>query len=259
MTTAGIHSKTPPASDAFILPDAPLSQDEKMTNARHLSETGQHHHLAQYLGSPETTIVSSERYVVTQRTSSMAGSHYPDLLVVFDADPAAYEARNGYIIEEQGKPPDFVMEVASRSTRHVDTGAKRVAYARQGIPEYWRFDETGEYHGTKLAGDRLVNGRYETIDIEELPDGSFQGYSAVLGLFLRWARGRLGWHDPATGEHIATFDSERERANAELSARIQAEARANAAEARANAAETRANDAEARARYLEAEVRRLRP
>ena len=178
MTTAGIHSKTPPASDAFILPDAPLSQDEKMTNARHLSETGQHHHLVQYLGSPETTIVSSERYVVTQRTSSMAGSHYPDLLVVFDADPAAYEARNGYIIEEQGKPPDFVMEVASRSTRHVDTGAKRVAYARQGIPEYWRFDETGEYHRTRLAGDRLVNGRYETIDIEELPDGSLQGYSA---------------------------------------------------------------------------------
>ena len=70
MTTAGIHSKTPPASDAFILPDAPLSQDEKMTNARHLSETGQHHHLVQYLGSPETTIVSSERYVVTQRTTA---------------------------------------------------------------------------------------------------------------------------------------------------------------------------------------------
>ena len=251
MTTAGIHSRTPPASDAFILPDAPLSQDEKMTNARHLSETGQHHHLAQYLGSPETTIVSSERYVVTQRTSSMAGSHYPDLLVVFDADPAAYEARNGYIIEEQGKPPDFVMEVASRSTRHVDTGAKRVAYARQGIPEYWRFDETGEYHGTRLAGDRLVNGRYETIDIEELPDGLLQGYSAVLGLFLRWTRGRLGWHDPATGVHIATFDSERERANAELSARIQAEARANAER-------QRADDAEARARDLEAEVHRLR-
>ena len=251
MTTAGIHSKTPPASDAFILPDAPLSQDEKMTNARHLSETGQHHHLVQYLGSPETTIVSSERYVVAQRSSSMAGSHYPDLLVAFDADPAAYEARNGYIIEEQGKPPDFVLEVASRSTRHVDTGAKRVAYARQRIPEYWRFDETGEYHGTRLAGDRLVNGRYEPIDIEELSDGSLQGYSAVLGLFLRWTHGRLGWHDPATGEHIATFESERERANAELSARIQAEARANAAEARAD-------DAEARARYLEAEVHRLR-
>ena len=82
-----------------------------------------------------------------------------------------------------------------------------------------------------------MNGRYETINIEELPDGSLQGYSAVLGLFLRWTRGRLGWHDPATGEHIATFESERERADAERQ---------------------RADDAEARARALEAEVHRLR-
>ena len=40
----------------------------------------------------------------------MAGSHYPDLLVAFDVDPAAYEASNGYVIAEQGKPPDFVLE-----------------------------------------------------------------------------------------------------------------------------------------------------
>ena len=55
----------------------------------------------------------------------MAGSHYPDLLVAFDADPALYEANNGYVISEQGKPPDFVLEIASRHTGHLDIGEKR--------------------------------------------------------------------------------------------------------------------------------------
>ena len=49
------------------------------------------------------------------------------------------------------------MEIASRSTGRTDTREKRVEYAALGIPEYWRFDETGRYHRTRLAGDRLVN------------------------------------------------------------------------------------------------------
>ena len=75
------------------------------------------------------------------------------------------KASNGYVISEQGKPPDFVLEVASESTANIDTGAKRDDYAALGIAEYWRFDETGEYHGARLAGDRLVQGRYEPIPI----------------------------------------------------------------------------------------------
>ena len=156
MTTADIHGKTPPAPGKFRLPDPPERPDDKVTNAKHLSATGNHHHVAQHLGSPDTTIVASEHYVVVRPTRSMAGSHYPDLLVAFDVDPAAYEDSNGYIIDEQGKPPDFVLEIASRHTGHVDVGEKRVAYESLGILEYWRFDETGQHHGARLAGDRLV-------------------------------------------------------------------------------------------------------
>ena len=230
MTTADINVKAPPASGRFRLPDPPDYPDDKMTNAKHLSATGNHHHLSQHLGNPDTTIVASERYVVVRPTRSMAGSHYPDLLVAFDADPAAYETSNGYIVEEQGKPPDFVLEIASRRTGHIDVGEKREAYAALRITEYWRFDDTGERHGTRLAGDRLVGGRYEPIHIEKLAEGVLQGYSAALNLNLRWENGRLGWYDPAAGEHIATFDSERSRADA----------------------------AEARVRELEAELRQLR-
>ena len=154
----------------------------------------------------------------------MSGVPYPDLFVAFDADPAGYLARNGYVISEQGKPPDFVLEIASRSTGRRDTVDKRISYAALGIQEYWRFDETGQFHGTRLAGDSLVNGQYEPLPIEALTDGSLQGYSTILNLNLRWTEGQLGWYDPNTGRHIATLESERQALADERQARIQAEA-----------------------------------
>ena len=149
----------------------------------------------------------------------------PDLLIAFNADPLAYRESNGYVISEQGKPPDFVMEIASRSTGGQDVEGKRPGYAALGIPEYWRFDETGEFHGTKLAGDRLVGGSYAPIRIETVGDGVLQGYSAVLNLFIRWANGELGWHDPATGRHILRYNDLLNLADSEREARLQAEDR----------------------------------
>ena len=101
-----------------------------------------------------------------------------------------------------------------------------------GIPEYWRFDETDGPRRVKLAGDRLsAEGQYRPIAIERLADGTLQGYSAALDLYLRWEGGQLRWHDPATGRHIVTLEDERARADREQSARIQAEARARELEA----------------------------
>ena len=221
MTTA----KTPKSPSLFRLPDPPEHPDDKMSSFKQLAATGHAHHLAVHLGNPDTTLVTGERYVVIRPTRRMAGSHYPDLLVAFDVDPAAYEASNGYVIAEQGKPPDFVLEIASPRTGHIDVGEKREAYAALGIVEYWRFDETGRHHGVRLAGDRLVNGRYVAIELDEPAENIVQGYSAVLNLYLRWESGALGWYDPATGQHIATFDTEREGRLMEREGRLQAEAR----------------------------------
>ena len=243
MTTA----KSPKSPPTFRLPDPPKSPDEKMTAAKQLTDTGHAHHLALHLGNPQTTIVTTERYITLvpmSERADMTGVLYPDLLVAFNVDPTAFEEHNGYVISEQGKPPDFVLEIASRSTGRADTGEKRAAYAALGIAEYWRFDETGQYHGSRLAGDRLVDGRYEPIEIIELPDGNLSGSSAVLGLELHWTDGFLGWHDPDNGEHIATFDTEREGRLAERQGRIEER------EARLQA--------EARVQELEEELQRLR-
>ena len=96
---------------------------------------------------------------------------------------------------------------------------KRARYAASGTPEYWRFDETGEFHGTLLAGDRLVDNQSEPIPIETVEEGVLQRYSTALNLFIRWEHGELGWHDPETGQHITTFAQEGARAAAEARVR----------------------------------------
>ena len=68
-----------------------------------------------------------------------------------------------------------MLEIVSPSSRRTDRVDKREDYAALGIPEYWRFDEAGYRPETRLAGDRLVDGRYEPIDVEELADGVLQG------------------------------------------------------------------------------------
>ena len=235
MTTIRTATASPEDHEYFVLPDIPEREPDDMTSSKHLSLTGNHHHLMQHLGNQETTIVAGERYITRSPGSDM---RYPDLMVVFDCDPDTYWSRNGYIISLQGKPPDFVLEIASRRTGVEDTGDKRDWYADLEIPEYWRFDETGEFHRARLGGDRLVGGQYEPIPIETLEDGVLQGYSAVLNLYIRWEHGELRWHDPATGQHIATFEQlregnerEREAMERERAARIAAEARVRELEA----------------------------
>ena len=211
-----------------------------------------------HLGNPETTLVEADRWIVAGPEDNRARARRPDLLVAFEVDPAAYHASNGYVVSEQGKAPDFVIEVASESTGETDVVEKREEYAALGILEYWRFDETGEYHGTKLAGDRLVEGNYVAVEVEELPGGVLQGYSRALNVHLRWEEGDLVFYSPATGAPIATLESERNRAEAaEARAETERQSRVQA-EVRADTAEVRADTAEARNRELEEELRRLR-
>ncbi len=229
MTTAPTNAagrvRTPKAGDHFRFPDPPEIPEDKMTSFNQLTPNGTAHHLVQHLGNPDTTLVAGEHYLSLVPTGDMTGVRYPDLLVAFGVNPAAYYRSNAYVVSEQGKPPDFVLEIVSRSSRQADRVDKREDYAALDIPEYWRFDEAARRRENRLAGDRLVDGRYEPIAIEELPDGVLQGYSAELNLYLRWEQGQLRLHDPATGRHILTYDDQRAQAESELARAERAEAR----------------------------------
>ena len=231
MSTSDTLTTAQKSTLRFRLPDIPEKHPDDMTTMKHLAQNGNMHNLLQHLGKQETTIVSGDRYMCRAPGSAL---RYPDLLVAFNADPALYELHNGYIISEQGKPPDFVLEIASRRTGAVDTGVKRDYHESLGIAEYWRFDETGEYHGARLAGDILTAGRFRPVAIEALAGDALRGYSTALGLYLHWEAGQLALYDPATGAPIASLETER---------------------ARADHAEVRADRAEARVRQLEAMLR----
>ena len=245
MTTRPV---TPPDAGKIIqFPDAP---PEELTAYYDLNFPGYPGSLSVHFGSPDTTVITSEVAAALIPTESYEGVLYPDLLIAFNADPAVVIARNGYLIPEHGKPPDFVMEVASESTARRDETVKRDAYAALSVPEYWRFDATGgRRYRTPLAGDRLVGGVYVPVPIHRTDDEHYWGHCDVLGLDLCWEEGKMRFWDPATRRYLATFVEE-------SVARREAEARAAEAEAGRREAEAALYEAEARAQRLEEELRR---
>ena len=168
----------------------------------------------------------------------------PDCVVAFDVNPSGITERNGYVINEVGKPPDFVLEVASRSTGRRDYTVKRNGYAGYGVQEYWRFDYTGgHYHDAPLAGDTLVEGqRYRPLPIHRDADGLLWGYSEVLDVELCWEAGSLSLRDHATKLFLPTPEEEQQLREEEQSRREEEQHRREAAEERV--------------RQLEAELRR---
>ena len=151
----------------------------------------------------------------------------PDFLIVFDVD-AVYIRENlpNYLMWEIGKPPHFVMEVASQSTAANDLGHKRELYERLGVQEYWRFDhKDGEHYGQPLAGERLVGGVYLPYEILSDEDGSLRGYSELLDMVFYWDGHEFDVLDPETGLTLNKIAVAEARTQAEREARLAAEAR----------------------------------
>ena len=243
---AAANAKTP--SKARIrFPDIPERNPDDMTSAKAIYLNGNSHALKVHFAHRHNTIVDAEHYISRIPARDMTGIVYPDLLIAFDADPEALEESNAYVISEQGKPPDFILEVASRSSRTSDRTTKRDIYAGLRVPEYWRFDESPARSSPGLAGDRLIDGEYQPIPIDTLPGVRLRGYSTVLNLILEWHEGQLNWLDPQTEAPIATLEQERE-------AKLQAQQDQMEERERRLQAENRADTAEARVRKLEAEL-----
>ena len=234
MTTKPVTSQRE-ARKIIRFPDAP---PEEMTAYYKVNLPGYPGSLTAHLGNQETTVILSEIAAGLFVREDRVGIRYPDLLIAFNARPELIVPRNGYFIPEQGKPPDFVLEVGSESTGSIDEGRKRQDYARFRVPEYWRFDPSGgDYHSAHLAGDRLVGDEYEPITIHRTSEGHFWGHSDALNLALCWEESDLRFWDPVGRLYLPTYLEERR-------ARMEAEARA-ATEA-------------ARVRELQEELRRLR-
>ncbi len=245
MTTTRLAAQQPSATKVQRFPVFPPRGD--MLNPIHLHLPGHQTALIFHFGDSPTTLVLSEVPIGWRHDQSRRGILIPDLLVVFDVDRDAIIDRRGYAIEEWGKPPDFVLEVASPSTRHRDATAKRKGYEDYKAREYWRFEpnpDAGWARRPGLAGDELVDGVYRPIEIVQVGDGMYWGRSKVLGLDVCWEHGELRFRDPESGLYLmthrderigrlaaeTTLDAERERRIAEYERRLTERERRIAAE-----------------------------
>ena len=265
------------------LPDPPKKLDMKHNIIQNAVQTM----LINHYGNDPATLVGTEAYLI-QTAGDLNGHAVPDCIVAFGVEAVRLvDEANGYIVDEVGKPPDFVMEIASKSTGVRDYTVKRRMYRDLDVPEFWRFDYTGgRYHDAPLAGDILVDGEYRRAPIQVDSDGRFWGYSPALDLYLVWDAGKLRFYDPNLGRflrdlseaearieeteaHIeeseARLDESEERREEERAARIEAEseARANAEYAAAERAarieaEAARAESDRRAAEAEAELARLR-
>jgi Uma2 family endonuclease len=159
--------------------------------------------------------------------------------------------RKYYLLWEEGKAPDVVIEITSKTTRKEDQTKKPVLYREVlRVPEYFRFDPTEEYLKPPLQGYRLEAGQYVPIVPVEgrLP-------SVLLGLHLERRGTKLRLYDPATGRCLPTR-AERAR-EAEAAQQREAEARQRAEQEQQREAEARQRAEQDRQR-VEQENERLR-
>lgn len=122
----------------------------------------------------------------------------PDVMVVrgIPKEPP----RDYHLVWEEGKGPDVVIEITSKTTRREDQRKKHVLYRDVlKVPEYFTFDPTDDYLKPALQGHRLVDGEYLPIApvADRLP-------SAILGLHLEREQKELRLFEPATGRRLLT-------------------------------------------------------
>ena len=139
--------------------------------------------MAEHFGDPDTTVIDGELYVAPDSLSSIKELRAPDMLICLRCRPRGLRPAQRLCHRRAG-PPDFVLEVASRFTGHIDVQDKPADYAALGILQVLAL-RRDRREPRRAPGRRLL----QADPITELPDGSLEGYSEVLGLNLRWEQG----------------------------------------------------------------------
>jgi Uma2 family endonuclease len=133
----------------------------------------------------------------------------PDVFVV---KGVPNHQRDHYLIWEEGRSLDLVIELTSRSTREEDIDDKFVLYRdKLKVKEYFLFDPYSEYLDPPLKGYRLSRGQYVPIKPLErrLP-------SKVLNLHLERDGRNLRLYDPVEKKWLLTPQEELFKAQEEL-------------------------------------------
>ena len=220
--------------------------------------------LAHYRRCPKTLM--GVNLLLRYREDGVRYALVPDVFVVFGV---TNKKRPSYEIWEEGKAPDFVLEVASKGTYENDLGSKKNTYERMGVREYCVFDPQGDMHRPRLQLFRLEGGVYRSVSGRGRPDGPLAVTSETLGLELRFEDDRMRLWDPEPQEYLmdqhevyaryeevrARYEEVCARYEEERTGRLKERARYEEAHASRIAAEQRTRDVETAMADLEARLR----
>jgi len=131
----------------------------------------------------------------------------PDVFVVFGV---SNRQRRIYKLWKEGKAPDVVFELTSKSTRSTDLRDKRWLYEELGVREYFLFDPLREYLRPPLQGFYLMGGYYAHVAPDPWAEGEWQMESQVLELTLRTEGQTLRLYDPEQALYLLTPAEEAE-------------------------------------------------
>ena len=171
----------------------------------------------------------------------------PDVMLAFGV-PAPERQRESYRVWDEGKPPDWVLEIASDGPVGWEKGFRTGEYAAMGVREYWLYDAQGTVFDAgepRLQGYGLAGCQYQPLP-KRREQGADVITSRVLGLELMVEDELIRFRETVAGMKLL-------RQREVTDARIAAEARLREDVVARQAAEARVAELEALLRELEGE------
>jgi Uma2 family endonuclease len=241
-----IQSRTPPVVD---------DTDYPASDGQPVGETPRHVNNLFYVSYPLSVwfvddpqvFVAANMFVYYERGNNRRHVS-PDVFVSLGIPKETVPPRERYLLWEEGKGPDTVIEFTSPSTADEDLNHKRTIYRDVlRVREYFLFDPTGETLDPPLQGQRLVNGDYQPIQPVNgrLPSEALRLHLEVDGDLLRlWNPLTRQWLPipPDFPQMIQAAEAARQQTAAEYVAEQEARRQAEAARRQAEAALKQAED-----------------
>lgn len=175
----------------------------------------------------------------------------PDVLVTLNRPS---HPREIYKLWEEGKMPECVIEVTSRTTRKRDTHHKKTRYEMLGVQEYLLFDPRGDYLEPRFQVYRRGGSAFLPV----LAPATTGYTSPYLDLTFRVVNDELRIFD-LQGHMLPTMAEHRSQSEQALIWARQAQERAEQEAARAEQEAARAQRAEAELSRLRQLLRQVDP
>jgi Uma2 family endonuclease len=184
-----------PSSDGEPMAETPIHRDVMLDLIVMLK--------AYYASHPDVYVSGNMMMYYIEGNSDRSVS--PDVFVTLGI-PKLPE-RDIYCTWVEGKGPDVVIEVTSKSTARIDQRRKFLLYQDVlQVREYIMFDPREKtLAGASLCAYRLTDGQYELIPVVDQ-----RVYSEVLGLHLESAGEELRLFDSTQNQYLQTPEDMRE-------------------------------------------------